>query len=491
MRIFSYSLLCVLIGVITICRGEDICVSDVAVKVQFPEGAAGYGDVCFASHRPRPINADDPRDTIRDAKAYHATRIEWCLSFDEQWIKKVRDAGFYYGGELNANLADRMPEQVNNPTYAHGRICDVKGNLITAPWMSQSTPKPYWGCVNSPDYRGIYLESAKKLIDAGVNSIQTDDPMANMAAFNWGGCFCRHCVAKAAINFVELNDPDQRREFARKSVEEFYRDMHERINELSGGSVLLSSNNFGGVWDFPYSVFDSGIAHYDYSNPANLIRLSRYASAAGKHQSLAYRTKSIKAYRRMAGFCYAAGLGILCPYDTYLRSTPQGTERLFIEPEKIADIFGFIRGCRKYLDGYEEAAVDVKGIEELRYEGVKPLNVRYKDIYGIVRAIPSKPLEPVAIHLIDWNGANRPFSIEINNANFFNGLPFEAKLLMPVDYAPDVHARASEDGRYQTLVAQSTPEQAVAGGITTIRIPAINPYAIVVLQHINEQAQDE
>jgi hypothetical protein len=465
----------------------DISVEQVARKTAFREGTAKYSDVCFSSRWPRPQNADDPHDTLRDAKAYHATRIEWCYSFDSDWIKKVKDAGFFYGGAVNSILSDQMPDGGGAVTHLSGRICDVKGRFVTAPWMSEWTPVPYWGCVNSPEYRRIYLESVKKLIDAGVDAVQTDDPAFNIAAFNWGGCFCQYCVEKAQVEFVDLKDKQQRWEFTLRSVKEFYDYVIPEIRKLDKDTVL-SSNNFGGRWSFPYSVFDYGIAEYDGADPAALLALARYSADSGKRQVITYRTKSTKAYRRTIAMCYAVGLGILCPYDVYLRSTPEGSERLFIEPEKVADLFGFVRGCGKYLDGYEEAAVDMEDIEENRYEGIKPLTVKYKGVYGVVRAVPSEQNRDVVIHLVDWVNAGRPFSIELNNSSFFEGAEFNARLLVPAVYDAQAHQEASQSDDYSSLILSSEPVMARGEKITELRIPAIDPYAVVILKKIEEQS---
>ena len=474
--------LCVLalVSFCNVCFSE-IDVSDIALNVNRPSGCPSYSDVCMSSRWPRPLNDEDTHDTIRDAKAYHATRIEWCYSFDTDWIKRVKDEGFFYGGAVNANLADQAPDYSEEHTYLKGRIRDVKGHMVTAPWMSKWSPVPYWGCVNSPQYREIYLDCLKKLVDAGVDAIHTDDPASNIAAANWGGCFCEHCVMEASLKFVELKDDQQRLTFQKYSVEKFYENISRKIEKAGGENVVFSCNNFGGRWGFPNNLFEYGIAEYDDSNPISLLQLSRYVAREGKWQTITYRTKSIEGYRRVIAFCYAVGVGILCPYDVYLRSTPEGSERLFIEPEKVADLYGFVRANSKYFDGYEEAAVDIEDVQESRYRGSKPLDVMYKGVYGVVRARPSDSQSDVVIHLIDWIGAKRPFSIELNNANFFGGKPFEAKVLMPVEYDQQLHQAAEKSGNYSLLSTEIVPEQKRSDTQTIISVPAIDPYAVIVL----------
>ena len=80
------------------------------------------------------------------------------------------------------------------PTYNIGRVLDVHGDKVTAPWMRSWSPVPYWGCANNPAYQAIALARYKLLVDAGADSIQHDDAGMNADATAYGGCFCSYCV---------------------------------------------------------------------------------------------------------------------------------------------------------------------------------------------------------------------------------------------------------------------------------------------------------
>ncbi len=459
----------------------QLSVEQAAKAAKMPAGVPNYGDVCMSSRWQRPMNANDPHDTLRDAAAFHATRIEWCYSFDAEWIKKVKAAGYFYGGTLNSCLADQWPSGGEDLTYRLGRVRDIKGGFVTAPWMSMWTPAPYWGCVNSPEYRKIYLDCAKAMIEAGADAIQTDDPTLNMSTLRWGGCFCEYCVSKSAMSYIDLEDPRQLTPFTESSVRAFLREMNEAIKKSTPTPIATSSNNFGGKWIMPYNMFDYGIAEYDNPTPESIYVLASAVRELGKAQVITIRNEGLSLNRKTIALCYSTGINMLCPYDVYLRSTTAGSERLFIQPHRIADLYGFVRANAHYLNGYEDAAAAGGDITETRYGGKKPLDVIYKGMYGFVRAKPSQPDAPVVIHLVDWVGAKVPFVIKLNNANFFQGRAFDAKLIMPPAYNRELHEKAAKSKDYSALSITASLAAQTDTLTTTISIPPINPWAMVVL----------
>ena len=461
-----------------------LSVEQAAIAAQRPAGVPKYSDVCMSSRWKRPKTESDPHDTLADAAAFHATRLEWCYSFDAQWIKQVKAMGYFYGGTLNSCLADQWPAGSGELTYRQGRIRDKKGAFITAPWMSMWTPVPYWGCVNSPEYRKIYLDCAKFLIEAGADAIQTDDPTCNLSALRWGGCFCEYCVSKAAVKYVDPEDPEQLMAFTVDSVKDFYIEMNQAADKIAQRHVATSSNNFGGQWTMPYSMFDYGIAEYENPTPEKIYELAAAVKTLGKAQVITLRNEGVSMNRKAIALCYSTGISMLCPYDVYLRSTSDGSQRLFIAADKVADIYGFARANAEYLDGYEDAAAAGGDIEETRYEGTKPLDVMYKGMYGFVRAKPGMPDAPVVIHLLNWVGAKMPFKIRLNNPNFFGGKPFDARLIIPADYNKELHDKCEQSKDYSPLSITAEITAQTEGQTTTISIPPINPWAILILtQH--------
>ena len=78
--------------------------SDVAKPLQRPLGAPELDDICFSSRWARPIDSEDPHDTFKAAKLFHATRIDWSYSNDVAFIREVKNAGLVYFGTISGEM---------------------------------------------------------------------------------------------------------------------------------------------------------------------------------------------------------------------------------------------------------------------------------------------------------------------------------------------------------------------------------------------------
>jgi hypothetical protein len=63
-----------------------------------------------------------------------------------------------------------------------GRVLDVDGRPVAAPWMRTWNPVPYRGCINNPDYRDIVNATVAALAAAHPAAIQHDDYDTNEGA---------------------------------------------------------------------------------------------------------------------------------------------------------------------------------------------------------------------------------------------------------------------------------------------------------------------
>lgn len=249
---------------------------EIAVPRKLPPGAPKPSDVCFSSRWKHPRDEKDPHDTFKTAEAFHATRLVWVYTLDDAFAADVKRRGYTLQAAINSLVPD-YPEQ----TRERGRILDLAGNRIAAPWMRRWNG--YWGCVNSPDWRAFYIAYAKKCLDIGAECLQMDDPPCNFAAVAWGGCFCEHCMAgfreylgkkvsapelqkagvpdiaafdyraflkdrKAPVGdaFTRWNDPLKKHfaEFQRQSVAAFYAWVRPELDKHAGRRVTISSNNY-------------------------------------------------------------------------------------------------------------------------------------------------------------------------------------------------------------------------------------------------------
>lgn len=305
---------------------------------------------------PRPLHAPRPSDvcfSIRQnkhgaldvAKSFSATRLDWSYTVDSGFLTRARDAGLApLGGALNTIL----PDQVNGKTWREGRIRDAQGQPVTAPWMRW--PGVAAGCVNSPAYRRSWLDHARASLKAGIDWFMVDDPRMNEVAVGWGGCYCGDCQAEAVRQGVDLNRDMVA--FQRDSVTRFHRDMRQAVDEMAGRHVTFACNNFGGQTGWPYDFFDFGIAEVDpiQVKPPAIARLLRDAEAAGRPQVLTLRSVDVALNQRLIAWCYANGGHLLAPWDVYLRSTVDGSDRYFGNADDYAPLFAFAQRMDYLLD---------------------------------------------------------------------------------------------------------------------------------------------
>ncbi len=164
------------------------------MKTERSEYVPKLSDVSMRSLKPRP-------ETLSAAVAFAVTRLDWVYpGIDTTWIAEVQDAGISLQPSLNANLSDAP----GVTTTVVGRIVDVHGQAVTAPWFTW--PNSAWGSVNRPGYRAVWLAWAKHYVDLGLDILQHDDPAMNGIASNWSpesnqgsnntgpGCFSKESV---------------------------------------------------------------------------------------------------------------------------------------------------------------------------------------------------------------------------------------------------------------------------------------------------------
>jgi len=446
----------------------DKIVSEVATSPKRALGAPQYSDVCFSPRWRRPRNADDPHDTFRDAKAFHATRFDWVYSTDPEWIAECRKRGYWFTGTLNTNIGGKDEK---------GRLRNKNGDRVTAPWMRKW--KTYWGCVNSPEYREAYLERGKIMIDGGIDAIQMDDPGCNYTAVHWGACYCEHCKNKAQEQGVDL--AKEMKDFQKKSLIAFYADMRKQLDEYAGRRIPWSSNNYNGAMEFPYDLFDYGTAELQHGSakPHELYHKITGAAKKGRQQIYTYVSTEVPQTRRVIAMAYGCGGHIIVPYDVWHGSKP----RIFGKPAEYADLYGFARAMAEYLDGYEDAAIYSGGrIREGRYGSKKPVEVEAEKVYAMTRAQPGKADAPVVVHLVDWRESPEAFKVKLNPASFFPSGKLKVSLRVPPKYDAAAHQKAAESGDYAALAKTVAVPTTVEGGWVVAEIPALNPWGVLVVE---------
>ena len=492
-------------------------VRQIAEPLPRVDGAPARSDVCFSPRWPRQRNGEMPLEV---AKRFHTTRLEWVYldANSKEFCERAHAAGYLVFGTVNSNLPDPTS---GKPTFHIGRARDLDGNRVLPAFMKDWGS--YWGCANNPDFRRLWLEHAKRQMDAGADGIQMDGPRINEGGMiSWGGCYCEYCMKGFREALKKHRSAEQRRSdgigniqtfdyasllradrgkdsispkdrlvrvtlqrlfhrFQRYSVLAFYQEMHLEIEEYAGRNVPFSCNNSDGFLRYLHKMHDYAMLEtYPYKEgiPSFLYRerivpLRRL----GKPLVSTFISDDISLVRRYISLCYAFGQHAVVPWDVY---TGPKSPRLFGEPSDSADLYGFVRGNSKYFDEYEEAAVIGPGIEETRYGQRPPIHLLggSRQVYAVVRAVPDHLDAAIVIHLVDWSETPEPLTVVLDPRRLFGDRPFHVRLLKPAPYDQQAHDRAEESGRYQEL---TVARDVSSGRQTNIAIPPLTPWAMLVI----------
>ena len=485
------------------CRAAEtqrLC--DVAAASVRPQGAPAAGAVCFSSRWKHPASTKDPYDTFQVAAAFHATDFVWVYSLDKQFVQRMKQSG----AKVCLAVNSMVPDAVGTNTRRRGRLLDLDGNLLSAPWM-RTWKENAWGCVNSPEYRASFVAHAAAAIDAGSDTLQMDDPATNMAAVRWGGCFCTHCMAgfrtylkrhatAEELARAEVGDLEQfdyraylktrdapvgdafakydggalKRHFTafqEASVRDFFIDTRAKIDAHAGRHVVFSSNNYAGRWTSPYDLFELGMAELPERDAKPAVLYQRFADARQRGKAQLYTLvpqawdgTEVTLHRRIIATCYAFGGHLIVPWDVY---TGSGKPRYYGKPEDYADLYKFVRDNARFFDGYEDAAFLIPELRDERYADDAPMSLKGgSDVTAVARAVPGKADAPVAIHLVDWRADPQPITLTLVTRRFTQHGPLGGQLLQPGK--PAVRLELHADGTQ-----------------TTFEIPRLSPWAMLVV----------
>jgi len=353
-----------------------------------PVRAPIASDVLFSMRRPR-------QDALGIAKDFQANRMEWIYANDARLVDSLKFRGFHVGLTLNAN-----PVLGSDDGYAR----DFDGRVIVAPWMKSWGAK--WATTNSPKTIAVILNEARKLVAAGADSIQFDDPNLQYATTKWAGGdfsddslreFKRYLVEKnltgraAESGFLIDSGETYRDHLAAKhgikSASDYItrkntlpltaiwetflmssvRDFHVSLKQLlrsEGGRYTPLSFNMSLTPDAK-SLYMADIPDYvlaesqDYDLAAMGIRIATArAIPVGYVASLIPR--GIDETRTAIAAHYAAGAPVVAPWDTYMPDIKGITQpRYYGAAKDYSDIFQFVRDNRSLFDNYEAMPVVV------------------------------------------------------------------------------------------------------------------------------------
>ncbi|MEY3959160.1 MAG: hypothetical protein RJA37_1763 [Verrucomicrobiota bacterium] len=157
--------------------------------------------------------------------------------------------------------------------------------------------------------------------------------------------------------------------------------------------------------------------------------------------------------------------------------------RIFIAPEKLADLTGFVRANADVLDGYEEAAVGGYDLHDARYGTDTPVRIEGGSgkLSAFLRAKPGNANAPVVIHLVERE-QGAATTLRLPTARFFGKHAIKVTLREPLPYDAALHAKAENDKNYRSLIRQTVLPTTTDGASTLVSVPALSPWGILVVE---------
>ena len=509
----------------------DEALSDRRLHRQAPalakiSGAPRASAVCMRSLRPRPINPRDSHDTLSAIRRFHVTRLEWTYGDDAAFIRKVHDLGVEFGGAINAG------SYAGPQTPWDWNVIGSEAQRLVPSWMRQwPRPNP-WGCANNPEFREGHVRAALAAVQAGADLLHRDEPGQNRWAADWGGCFCRHCLAGfrtwlaehadqaelEKLGVVDLSSFDYGsycrsrgapsgdafpkwqgdpllahfRQFQIDSSVAFNHWWREELNRRVGRPIAVSCNNGARRWTPIELAFDYCIGELrrNHATPARLYAVMQTARSQGRTQSVTMPLDGndtpesagwVAVTRRTIATMYALGSHIEMPWDTFLPAPSH--RRYFGRPENYADLTAFVRGIADHLDGHSEAFAGGCGVVDKRWERQLPVSLPASDgVFVTIRTRPGDDDAPLVMHLIDWRETPEPFVLTVDRPAFFGAAGLTARLLRPVvPVVPEDHAAAFDSGDYSGLVKTTSLSIDPNG---QLRLPSLHPWGVIIFEKL-------
>lgn len=471
--------------------------------------------------------------TFGAAQGYHASRLDWLYITDPAFFANATALGLSASATINANL----PDTGSHPaTYQVGRVHDVHGKLVVAPWMASWPDVPYRGCVNAPEYQTIMQSQVKAIFAAGSVGLQHDDAGLNVDAVEFGGCYCKYCMAAftpyalknmdaAAIKQYGITpqwslknyslaqmakDPSWKTPadlkstftaFQTQSTLAYVGKVRDAANAAAGYNVTLSCNN-GGRWDKGgvYQAFDFGLGEmaHDQATPYQLTSLflteparvgvpqvmtmPKHKEPAGTHDDEVLTQKTI-------AFAYAIGGNVMVPYDIYIPWP--NAPRFFGNVSDFDGLYALVRNNTQLFDGFTNAtAITQEAAAQYATTNLTSLWALTRVPTGRVRDGPgdeapscdhdNAELPLAVVHLVDWGFPNTtvgtPVRVSLNNTAFTGSSACTA-----VAGPTEVVAGALSVQVLSPDGTRVTVSGSCSGGETTFTVPVPKPWVMLTV----------
>jgi hypothetical protein len=447
----------------------DATFSQIAQPSGFAPEMPKLSDVCMRFFRPEQKGVTAER-MLSAGSEFHITRGVWSYIEDKTFIRKVRAKGWEFQGSLCMTLTE--------PALA---LRDREGKPIGV--IGQSDQPPFRGDNYNPAYRRAYLERAKRMVDMGVTSFQRDDP--DEGFFDWGKIGRRDAIPDADLL-------------------EFHRWARTEIEKHAGRKLSFSTNchtDPAFMQAFDYRMTEVRFRSMDGTKEIiSPSRVREIGNSARKEKKLFILTgqedRPAEDYRWIWATSYATGNLYIVPWDQFQnvvldpvtrmpRIPVNKLPRIFIAPEKLADLTGFVRANADVLDGYEEAAVGGYDLQDTRFGTDAPVSVEGGSgkLSAFVRAKPGDAKAPVAIHLVERE-KGAASTLRLSTARLFGKQKFKVTLREPLPYDASLHAQAEKDKNYRSLIRQTILPTTTDDAWTLVYVPALSPWGILVVEQI-------
>jgi hypothetical protein len=455
--------------------------------------------------------------------------LEWTYVRDAGFIAEVRQSGRMFGGAASSALSHIVKSDAEQSD--EDLVCvNLDGVPVVPTWKrAWRPPGNWWICVNNPVGERSYVQFLKSYIDAGAQIMQRDEPSGNASAVAWGGCFCSHCMAGFRGYLADNTTPEQQRQLGIHDVQSFdyaqhlrgqgapvgdafgrwnggelkerflqfqteatiafHRRTRKELDDYADRQVAFSCNNGCRHWTAVELAYDwcFGELSYGHATPSFLLDAMQTARAQGRCQVVTMPKKrdreDLEAWHRLTrqtiAMTYAAGGHCMVPWDVYM---PGDAPRYFGTSPQYADLYGFIRGVRQYLDGYEYAGAFGPRIDSDLYADAPPVRLPSdRQVYAVIRAIPEQADSAVVVHLVDWSDDPQPFDVQLDASRLFGERPVRIQLLTPAAFDRHAHNRADATRSYTELVAT---RQLSRGYTSALSLPALTPWSLLVIEAI-------
>jgi hypothetical protein len=377
---------------------------------------------------------------------YKPSRLDWIYSTDSTLFNLLHKRNIYISSALNTIL----PDATDQSSRLKGRIKDMQGNLVTAPWM-KSWKGFYWGCVNSPEYRTIFFNYARKCIDLGSNALHCDDSRFNIRAMDWGGCYCQYCISgfrtylnrkfDSAYVYQNFHIPDLKtfdylqyqknalsdndsyhrgllaeyKKFMEESVGRFFDDFSKMIDAYAGRHIPLLTNN-NAKWEIPNDRFDIGMSELSEhdANPLYVYEAIKQAKSVNKSQVFTLVSKNIELTKKMIACNYAMGGQLIIPWDVYISSDNFGrADRFYGNPHDFESYYAFIQKNSVIFDQYENVFYSFNNVIDSIDPQYKLITSSKHDECILIKK-KNDGSNDFIIHLINMGDGPKKFKLSLN-----------------------------------------------------------------------------